>query len=260
MENRKTVPPKDFRGLLWAPSYEQEVVLLFGLLLPYLNEPISIDECRESFPDCIAIRSRLGSTIRIEFELKSSHFQQHGHDPAGCDMIVCWWHDWTSCPKHIEIIELPRVIKDHGLEFVLEPVQSKYPSVVWNEESFFKAAGPNPPGYIRDLYHFCCSQPGLTVLFGSGAKQASFTVRSTSAGAPRSALLGVSANGKIWPYFVDLPKPIGDQFRSNLARIDRIRASAETKDWFDFVLSDEKELEILVGALRWLATLKWRSD
>jgi hypothetical protein len=32
----------------------------------------------------------------------------HGHDPAGCDLIVCWQHDWPDSP--LEVIELCSVI------------------------------------------------------------------------------------------------------------------------------------------------------
>jgi hypothetical protein len=56
----------DFRGLLYNPSYENEVVLLFGLLMPYLDSQFVIDEYSGSFPDCIALKN--GKEIGIEFE------------------------------------------------------------------------------------------------------------------------------------------------------------------------------------------------
>ncbi|MBD3351570.1 MAG: hypothetical protein GF364_08790 [Candidatus Lokiarchaeota archaeon] len=48
--------------------------------------------------------------VRIEFEYVSSNFQQHGHDPHQCDLIVCWEHDWKDCP--LEVLELRTVIND----------------------------------------------------------------------------------------------------------------------------------------------------
>jgi hypothetical protein len=38
----------------------------------------------------------------------------HGHDPKGCDIIVCWRHNWKKCPKNLEVIELgPMVMGGH---------------------------------------------------------------------------------------------------------------------------------------------------
>lgn len=36
--------PHNFRGLLYAPSTESELAILFGLLLPYLRPPICVVE------------------------------------------------------------------------------------------------------------------------------------------------------------------------------------------------------------------------
>jgi hypothetical protein len=45
------------RGLLYEPTYENEVVLLFGLLIPYCKDEFVIDRYFGSFPDCIARRN-----------------------------------------------------------------------------------------------------------------------------------------------------------------------------------------------------------
>ena len=42
--------------------------------------------------------------IWIEFEYESRNFMKHMHDVKGCDLIVCWEHNWPDCP--IEVIEL----------------------------------------------------------------------------------------------------------------------------------------------------------
>ncbi len=91
---------------------ERGVILLFGHYLQDLG--IShIEEIREGFPDAIAVRS-IGNgkyqRVRIEFEYKSSSFLKDGHDKNECDLIVCWKHDWDSCP--IEVIELSTVLFD----------------------------------------------------------------------------------------------------------------------------------------------------
>jgi len=42
--------------------------------------------------------------VRIEFEFASRNFKEHLHDPKGCDMIVCWEHNWPNCP--LPVLEL----------------------------------------------------------------------------------------------------------------------------------------------------------
>ena len=67
------------------------------------------------FPDCEAKRcvSRSGDVwerVSIEFEYRSRNFHSHGHDPNGCDVIVCWEHNWPECP--VEVLELRTVLDD----------------------------------------------------------------------------------------------------------------------------------------------------
>jgi hypothetical protein len=63
------------------------------------------------FPDCEAMRvvgeNRL-QMVRIEFEFQSRNFLRHMHEPAGCDLIVCWEHNWPECP--LEVIELKKAV------------------------------------------------------------------------------------------------------------------------------------------------------
>lgn len=42
--------------------------------------------------------------MRIEFEYRSRNFREHRHDPADCDLIVCWEHDWPGAP--VEVLKL----------------------------------------------------------------------------------------------------------------------------------------------------------
>lgn len=104
--------PIDFRGLRFAPVNEQGVVYLFGMIsheLGYLIESV-----RTSFPDCEGKRcfdkqNNQWEHITIEFEYRSSHFKDHGHDPDQCDVVVCWIHDWDDCP--VEVLELRDAIR-----------------------------------------------------------------------------------------------------------------------------------------------------
>ncbi|MBC7816766.1 MAG: hypothetical protein IAG10_07755, partial [Planctomycetaceae bacterium] len=103
--------PISFRGLRHAPVNEQGVVYLFGMVsyeLGFLVEAVHI-----AFPDCEAKRcinrkEKRWERVRIEFEFQSRNFLAHGHDPKGCDLIVCWEHNWRDCP--IEVVELRQVL------------------------------------------------------------------------------------------------------------------------------------------------------
>jgi hypothetical protein len=104
--------PTNFLGLRHEPVNEQGVVLLFGMLageLGYLIEAV-----QTGFPDCEAVR-RIApdrwQRVRIEFEYESRNFYDHGHPRNGCDVIVCWRHNWRDCPKHTEVVELSSLIQ-----------------------------------------------------------------------------------------------------------------------------------------------------
>ena len=104
--------PLDFRGLRHEPVNEQGVVLLFGMLakeLGYLVETVQM-----GFPDCEAMRQitpERWQRVQIEFEFESRNFRDHGHPASGCDVIVCWRHNWDDCPEGIEVVELSSIIK-----------------------------------------------------------------------------------------------------------------------------------------------------
>jgi len=106
-------PPIDFRGLRHSPINEQGVVYLFGMVSYELG--FIVEALQSAYPDCEAKRS-IGKDrwqrVRIEFEFLSSNFRDHGHDPAGADLIVCWEHDWQDCP--IEVLELRSAIDALG--------------------------------------------------------------------------------------------------------------------------------------------------
>jgi len=104
--------PTNFRGLRYEPANEQGVVLLFGMLakdLGYLIEAV-----QKGFPDCEAMRQvapERWQRVNVEFEFESKNYRDHGHPLTGCDVIVCWRHNWDKCPDHIEVLELCSRIK-----------------------------------------------------------------------------------------------------------------------------------------------------
>ncbi len=99
----------NFRGLVYAPINENGVIFLFGKVVNDLN--MYIEEIKPGYPDCIGRRfvDKGWVKVAIEFEYKSSNFKTHKHDPKGCDLIVCWEHDWKDCP--LEVIELKTEIQ-----------------------------------------------------------------------------------------------------------------------------------------------------
>jgi hypothetical protein len=103
--------PIDFRGLRHEPVNEDGVIFLFGMVareLGYLVEAV-----QAGYPDCEAKRqidAGKWQRVRIEFEFESRNFRDHGHPPDGCDLIVCWRHNWAECPANLEVVELRSVL------------------------------------------------------------------------------------------------------------------------------------------------------
>lgn len=110
----------NFKSLACAPVNELGVVYLFGVLHELFD--LSIESIQAGFPDCIARRPQgrnRWQEVAIEFEFESRSFQAHGHDSKKVDMIVCWKHNWSDCPEHIEVVELSSMMDNLGV------VQSK---------------------------------------------------------------------------------------------------------------------------------------
>lgn len=104
--------PVDFRGLRHEPVNEQGVVFLFGMVARELG--YHVEAVQTGYPDCEAKRqvdAGKWQRVRIEFEFESRNFRDHGHHPDGCDVIVCWRHNWLECPVSLEVVELSSVIR-----------------------------------------------------------------------------------------------------------------------------------------------------
>lgn len=114
LDNRPTYgDPIDFRGLRHEPVNESGVVFLFGIVARELG--YYVEAVQAGYPDCEAKRQIAPGKwqrVKIEFEFESRNFRDHGHPPMGCDVIVCWRHNWTECPEHLEILELREIIKE----------------------------------------------------------------------------------------------------------------------------------------------------
>jgi hypothetical protein len=98
--------------LAHEPVNELGVVFVFGMLARRLG--FVVHHLQAAFPDCEAVReTALGrwQRVRIEFEFESRNFLKHRHKKNGCDMIVCWRHNWPECPANIEVLELRTVLR-----------------------------------------------------------------------------------------------------------------------------------------------------
>src|SRR5262245_58943571 len=100
----------NYRGFVYGPVNEMGVVGLFAKMSDDLG--YIIEEIRAAFPDCIARRrvQKGWERVGIELEYKSSNFKLHCHDPKGCDLIVCWEHDWDTCS--VPVLSLKQAILD----------------------------------------------------------------------------------------------------------------------------------------------------
>jgi hypothetical protein len=103
--------PINLPGLAHEPVNEMGVSMLFAMLADRLG--FIIESVQAAFPDCRAkmeIAPGRWQWVSIEFEYESRSFKRHGHDPRGCDVIVCWRHNWKGCPAELQVLELSKVI------------------------------------------------------------------------------------------------------------------------------------------------------
>ena len=99
--------PLGIAAMAHAPTNEAGVIFLFGAVAAELG--FRVERMQAAFPDCEAKREIVPGKwerVRIEFEFESRNFKEHRHDPEGCDVIVCWRHNWADCPERIEVVEL----------------------------------------------------------------------------------------------------------------------------------------------------------
>jgi len=103
-------PRSGLADLIYEPVNELGVIFLFAKYHRELGIEY-IEGVQQGFPDAFGRRKigKLGyEPVNIEFEFKSLDFKNHQHDPKGCDIIVCWEHNWKECP--LEVIELKTAI------------------------------------------------------------------------------------------------------------------------------------------------------
>lgn len=92
-------------AMSFAPVNEMGVVYLFGAMAKKLG--FIVTWIGTQYPDVEAFREvepGRWQRVRIEIEFFSRNFLQHLHNPAECDLILCWENNWPDCP--LEVIAL----------------------------------------------------------------------------------------------------------------------------------------------------------
>jgi hypothetical protein len=100
---------------------EKELVGWFKKNFKSLGYDEILKENKNTFPDFIM--SRNGRKIRVEIELRTSHFILHKHSPKKVDEVVCIDDD-TNLDKKTIVVD--------GLEY--EPKKAKRVSIVLDDE------------------------------------------------------------------------------------------------------------------------------
>jgi len=125
--------PINYRGIIYAPLNEAGVILLFSRMMEDLG--IIYESSPAQYPDMISrIKTVRGfERVRIEFEFVSSNFFRHGHDPSGCDMVVCWENDLKAdkaeeLDRHgVKILALSEIIENGPEDHVREDGEAYSP-------------------------------------------------------------------------------------------------------------------------------------
>lgn len=233
--------------LEYAPSSEQEVVLLFGLLLPWLPEEFRLDEVRTAYPDCLASRigpSGASQPLRIEFELFASNFRDHRHAIDGCDLIVCWEDDLGD-GFPIPRLALRDIVLAADCRFIANPDRSKFPTRVWTRDAYLDAVPPLERSYHCELLDWA-DRHGQ-VRYGRGEKHASWTFRAPAPYDTRPSLFTVYADGHAYPGgFQLLPPAAGEAFKTRLAEV--AAPGAMSKSWFTLDLGVPAVRQTLMAA------------
>jgi hypothetical protein len=237
----------------YAPTSEQEVVILFALLLPHLPYRFEIDEVHTEFPDCLAWRiddDGKETLVRMEFELYASHFYAHGHPCNGCDYIVCWGDDMRGDHKLPRRLPLRPLAEKASPPVIRLPLSPKYPDTIWTKESFLAAC----PADLRPIHKklLAWAEDVGQVISGRGAKNPSWTFAVALEDGSPCTLFGVYANGKIWLYgSPDLPADRLSRYTQCLRSAPKLKAALATgKGWFQVDIQDEGVLPALRAAIR----------
>lgn len=174
----------DFRGLLYNPTLESEVVMLFSMMIPHLKDSFAIEQGdRGIFPDCFALRN--GQKVGIEFELFASNFDHEDDDNlTKCNILICWKNDIRNTNRNgidlldvkgheIEIVSLDKVVDDLQKTASLKIIKGGERPAIYRvgEEGFFEQLedkGRKRYDWIKELYDQVKQSKDFEVKWGGG--------------------------------------------------------------------------------------------
>jgi len=262
-----------FRGLVYNPALENEVVMLFTLLIPYLEDSFAVEEYSGTFPDCFALRN--GQRVGIEFELFASNFDHENNDNlTKCALLVCWKNDirntvkrggkefWVVKGHEIEIIALDKEVdkleKDKGLKFIKH---GERPDIYRGEERFFEQVNefrPRRYDWIKELYDKVKQSEDFEVKWGGGERWLTmrfylkkWNVDPIAIDGEGRVWVSYQGNKAIFPWF-ELPQETKTELR--------LLFKSPKQKWFTVPLDNKTELENIKKALEILAEHSKRSD
>lgn len=255
--------PADFRGLVYRPTCEQEVVALFFLMLPHLGRRIAVDVVREGFPDAeIRELDTAGQWVAktVEFEMNGANYFRDHEAKKGekCDIVVCWD---TSAevvpgepPEMLILSELPEVGR-----FILYPDRGRARRRVPKIADYVQACAEKGLAYEVQLVEFL---QGLAKRFprhtrleaGSGDKPCyKFVLRSPPANA-----VGAEAPGIVYVDWATETSGVAN-VRPHLAegyrrKIEPVVRNRGNREWGNIHLSRPDQLTAICDAVEWLVT------
>jgi hypothetical protein len=103
-------PPLLPSVVTYAPINEIGLTVLFASMAKELG--FRITHMQTEFPDGEVMREvEYGrwQRLRVEFEFESRNFVSHAHPADGCELIVCWNHNWAECP--LEVLEMKSIVE-----------------------------------------------------------------------------------------------------------------------------------------------------
>jgi len=210
--------PRDFGVMYYAPTSEQGVVALFVGHMKALGFE-KLEFIRQGFPDACAIK-KTGTTYErsfIEFEYKSAGFRQHVNNPKHrdirCDCVVCWEHNYLTCPvKVIELRSAMDRILGGGRPAEGAQAEPAAPPAVTKPKAKPKTKSPKQSGVsVADLLDQGKLKPGQEIRLDWKGKQFTATIQAdgtilfdgrtypTPSAAGKAARNGLSTNG--WVYW-----------------------------------------------------------
>jgi len=272
------------RGLLYEPTNEIEVVILFSMLLPYLEDDFVIVEYPDTFPDCIALRNN--ERVGIEFEYLASHFFEHKHhmdeNLEKCNLIVCWKNNIPYKTKRddereylnvngyeIEIFALEKIVKkleeEKGLELII--CGSRPDLLEANEKRFFEqlkeTVSEKKYSLIKMLFDYAKKKDEFEIMWGRGKRWYTMRLYVKKWGVDP---IGVMADGQV--YIGYQGNPAISPWRLPMETQTKLRKLFKHKKqkWPGVPLDSELDLEKLKEAIEILAEdshkldLVWNND